>query len=146
MSDAISLRVTTPVSVAVNETGVVSIRAQDASGDFGILPGHADLLTVLDASILRWRSEGKNWRFCAVRGAVLRVSDGERVDVACREAVPGDDLGALEMLVRQKMADEDDAARRARAEQTRLHVSAIRALMQRMNPKPGVEDLMEDFR
>jgi len=143
--NALSLHVTTPVAVAVDETGVVSVRAEDASGGFGILAGHADFLTVLGASILRWRSEGGRWRYCAVRGGILRVSNGDRVEIACREAVPGDDLGALEMLVNRRIEELDDETRRARAEQTRLHAGAIRALMQRLSPKPGVEDLLEDF-
>ena len=54
MRGTLTVRVTTPLAVTVDETGVTSIRAEDASGGFGILPGHADFLTVLDASVVRW--------------------------------------------------------------------------------------------
>lgn len=144
--EGMTLRVATPLAVAVSETGVASVRAEDASGSFGILPGHADFLTVLGPSVLRWRGADKVWRYCALRGGVLRVSDGARVEIACREAVPGDDVAALEALVRQRIADQEDAARRARAEQTRLHASAIRSLMRRLGPDAGGDELAEIFR
>ena len=49
------LLVTSLGSVAVEVDDVVSVRAEDASGGFGILPGHADFLTALDASVVSWR-------------------------------------------------------------------------------------------
>lgn len=143
---ALILRVTTPLAVTVDAAGVASIRTEDASGGFGIRPGHADFLTVLDASVLRWRGADQAWHYCALRGGILRVSDGAKVEIACREAVTGDDLASLEALVKKKSADQSDAARRARAEQTRLHTSAIRGLMQRLGPNPDGKDLAEDFR
>jgi F-type H+-transporting ATPase subunit epsilon len=146
MSGTLTLRVTTPLTIAVDAAVVTVIRAEDASGGFGILPGHADFLTVLGASILRWHGSDQIWHYCALRGGILRISGGATVDVACREAVTGADLASLEALVKQKIADQDDAARRARAEQTRLHTSAIRGLMQRLGPTPGGKDLAEDFR
>ncbi|MHC0053929.1 F0F1 ATP synthase subunit epsilon [Actibacterium sp. D379-3] len=146
MSGPLTLTVTTPLTVPVRAIEVTSVRAEDGSGGFGIQPGHADFLTVLGASVLRWRDADGPWRFCALRGGVLRVSGGTRVDVACREAVAGDDLARLETLIRAQAEDEGDAARRARGEQTRLHASAIRRLMLRLGPQqPGVQDLAEDF-
>jgi F-type H+-transporting ATPase subunit epsilon len=146
MSGTLTLRVTTPLAVTVGDTVVTSVRAEDASGGFGILPGHADFLTVLGASVLRWRGADDIWHYCALRGGILRVSGGDRVDVACRDAATGDDLAALEALVERRIADQDDATRRARAEQTRLHTNAIRGLMQRLGPTHGGHDLAEDFR
>ena len=55
MSAGLHLTVTTPMEVLVDATGVRSVRAEDASGAFGILPGRADFLTSLPASVLRWR-------------------------------------------------------------------------------------------
>ena len=45
------LRIVTPLSVVVDEDGVQALRAEDASGGFGILRGHADFLPV---SRYRW--------------------------------------------------------------------------------------------
>ena len=146
MSGALSLTVTTPLAVEVDERDVVSVRAEDASGGVGVLPGHADLLTVLGNSVLRWRPAGGAWRYCAVRHGVLRVIDGDRVEVACREAARGDDLAALEAFVRSRAADATDAARRARGEQIRLHASVIRRLTRRFGAAVASDDLAGDFR
>lgn len=139
------LTVTTPLQVVLSEEAV-SIRAEDASGGFGIQPGHADFLTVLPASVLRWRGAG-DWHYCALRGGVLRVSGGDRVEIACREAVPGDDLARLEAEVRRTAEAQVNAARKAKGEHTRLHAAAIRHLMRRLEPSASrdLEDLAEDF-
>ena len=133
----IHLTVTTPLSVAVDVPDAVSVRAEDATGGFGIQPGHADFLTVLGPSVLRWRAGGGRWRFCAVRGGVLRVSGGVKLAVACREAVPGDDLATLEAQVRQDAEAVRDAARRTRGESARLHMLAIRRLMRQLGADGG---------
>ncbi|ANT61604.1 ATP synthase F0F1 subunit epsilon [Salipiger sp. CCB-MM3] len=128
------LTVTTPMSVLVDETGVTSLRAEDRSGAFGILPGHTAFLTVLPASVLRWRSADGALHFCALRSGLLTVERGEAVAVACREGVLGDDLHALETEVESLRAADADADRRERVEQMRLHASAVRQLMQYLRP------------
>ena len=45
------LRIVTPLSVVIDEEGVLALRAEDATGSFGILPHHADFLTSL---LFRW--------------------------------------------------------------------------------------------
>ena len=59
------LTITTPLAVILAEDGIMAIRAEDASGSFGILPGHADFLTNLTLSIVGWKSGW--WRCCARR-------------------------------------------------------------------------------
>ena len=66
------------------------------SGSFGMLPGHADLLTALVPSVVRWRTVDGAACFCAVRGGVFAVAGGRNVSVACREGVVGDSLDELE--------------------------------------------------
>ncbi|MBU2963206.1 F0F1 ATP synthase subunit epsilon [Citreicella sp. C3M06] len=146
MTQAVTLTVTTPLAVAVCETDVTSIRAEDRSGGFGLLPGHADFLTILGASVLRWRKSSGPWEYCALRGGVLQMHGGTTVDVACREAVRGHDLASLEALVWQTIDDEIDAARQARSEQTRLHATAIRSLIRQLGTSHAGRPLAEDFR
>jgi F-type H+-transporting ATPase subunit epsilon len=131
------LTVTTPLAVVVDIPDAVSLRAEDATGGFGILPGHTDFLTVLAPSVLRWRAGDGRWRFCAQRGGVLRVWGGTKVAIACREAVPGNDLATLEAQVRKDAETLLDAARRTRGESARLHMLAIRRLMRHLGPDGG---------
>lgn len=134
MSAALHLTISTPSTVLVDRADVASVRAEDASGGFGILPGHADLLTILPASVVRWRGPDGLARFCALRRGVLTVSGGRHVAVACRQGTVGDDLAALEADVRVMQAAETDADRRARVEQMRLHARAVRQLMRYLRP------------
>ncbi|HEY8066848.1 MAG TPA: F0F1 ATP synthase subunit epsilon [Methylosinus sp.] len=143
MSRALRLAITTPNAVLLDEAGVRSVRAEDESGGFGVLPGHADLLTVLPPSVLRWRSADGAERYCAIRGGVLTVRGGESVSVACREGLLGRDLRKLDAEVRAARAAEKDAAARARVEATRLHVSAVRRLVRYLRPS-GASELLGD--
>ncbi|WP_296706015.1 F0F1 ATP synthase subunit epsilon [Rhodoblastus sp.] len=129
MNDSLNLTISTPASVLVDSAKVQSIRAEDESGGFGILPGHADLLTVLPASVVRWRERDGVAHFCALKSGVLTVTGGHRVAIACREGAIGDDLPTLEAQVQALRAAETDADRRARVEQMRLHARAVRQLM-----------------
>jgi F-type H+-transporting ATPase subunit epsilon len=138
MTDGLHLTITTPTTVLVDGTDVTAVRAEDESGSFGILPGHADLLNVLQASVIRWRERSGATRFCAVHGGVFIVSGGGRVAIACRQGTTGDDLAALEADVRNMRRAEAEADKSARVEQMRLHARAVRQLMRYLRPdRPG---------
>jgi len=134
MSGTLHLTVTTPAQILVESGDVAEVRAEDQSGSFGILPGHADLLTVLVPSVVRWRTTDGAARFCAVRGGVFAVSSGCNVAVACREGVVGDSLEDLEAKVRTVRAQQLEADRKARVEQIRLHALAVRQLVRYLRP------------
>lgn len=138
MREGLHLTITTPTTVLVDSAKVVAVRAEDESGGFGILPGHANLLTVLPASVVRWHERSGATRFCAVRGGVFVVSGGERVAIACRQGTMGDDLAQLEKDVREMRRAEAEADKSARVEQMRLHARAVRQLMRYLRPdRPG---------
>lgn len=132
MTGTLSLTVTTPLQIAIRDDAVTSLRAEDASGDFGIRPGHADFLTVIDAGVMRWREAAGEWRFAALRGAILTVTEGRAVRIACREVVTGADLDGLRARVASVRAEALDASRRARAQDMRLHARAIRQMMRQV--------------
>lgn len=123
------LTVTTPTAIAVERDGITHLRAEDPSGAFGILPGHADFLTALSLSVLAWRDSAGREAFCAVRGGVLAVSGGDTIAVATAEAVPGDDLAHLEteVLARFRRGEDEEAGARTGAQ--RLHWTAVRHML-----------------
>ena len=135
MSRSLSLTISTPMDLLVNEPSVNSVRAEDESGEFGILPGHTDFLTALPASVLRWRAPDGRQHFCALRAGLLTVTGGARVSIACREGILGDDLAALADEVTRYRTEEADADRRLRVEQMRLHSMAVRQLMRFLRPE-----------
>ena len=128
------LTITTPLLVSVEEDGVVIVAAEDASGGFGIQPGHADFLTSLAVAVVSWRSRDNSRHYCAVRGGVLTVSGGTEVAIATREAVTGDDLATLDAAVLSRFEADAEADRAERVDSTRLQLSAIRQIVSRLRP------------
>jgi F-type H+-transporting ATPase subunit epsilon len=128
------LVVTTPTEIAVEEEPVRYVRAEDSSGAFGIEPRHADFLTTLAICVVRWRDGRNVERYVAVRGGVLRVRDGNVVEIATREAVVGDDLGHLRGQVLSAMIKNVEAERSARSGALRLEHAAIRQIYRYLRP------------
>jgi len=125
----VKLTITTPLAIAVEAEGVVYLRAEDETGAFGILPGHADFLTALSVSVASWRDDRGAEHHVAVRGGMLEVRGGSAIAIASPEAVVGDDLHQLESEAltrfRQQLAEEQTA----RADAQRLYVAAIRQII-----------------
>jgi len=134
MSAGLRLIIATPAKLLLDVDGVRSVRAEDGSGAFGVLPGHADLLTVLPPSVVRWITGDGATCYCALGGGVLRVAGGRTVAIACRRGAIGADLSALQTEIEILRSAELDADRRARVEQTRLHAQALRRLMRYLRP------------
>jgi F-type H+-transporting ATPase subunit epsilon len=123
------LQITTPLAVVVDEDGILSLRAEDATGSFGILPHHADFLTSLAISIVSWQSGDATRHYCAVRRGVLSVDAGRNVAIATREAIIGDDLATLDQTVLGHFRADIEAERAERVESTRLQLNAIRQIV-----------------
>ena len=123
------LTVTTPLAIVVDADNVAHLRAEDETGAFGILPGHADFLTALIVSVASWRDDRGAEHHIAVRGGMLEVRGGETIAIATPEAVIGDDLHQLESEVlagfRRRFADEQAA----RTDAQRLYLAAIRQIV-----------------
>ena len=128
------LVVATPTAMVVSDDEVVSLRAEDASGSFGIWPRHADLITVLTVSVISWRRLDGSRCHCAVRGGVLTVRNGEKVSVTSQDAVVGTDLETLEGDVLASLRAADEAVRDARIHARRLHLAALEHLVRYSRP------------
>jgi F-type H+-transporting ATPase subunit epsilon len=128
------LRIITPLAVVVDDDGVSALRAEDASGSFGILSGHADFLTSVAISVVTWTGADGARRYCAVRGGVLTVTAGREIAIATREAVPGDDLTTLDETVLGRFRADIETERAEHVESTRLQLSAIRQIMRHLRP------------
>jgi F-type H+-transporting ATPase subunit epsilon len=132
------LLITDPTAIVVDHADVTSVRAEDESGSFGILQGHADLLTVLTISVVSWNhSDGKSG-CCAVRRGVLTVRDGEAIAIATREAQLGDNLETLEASVLARFRAEADAERAGRIAAMRLQTQAVRRIVEALRPGAGM--------
>ena len=133
------LLITIPTAVIVDDSNVLAVRAEDESGSFGILNGHADFLTALTVSVVSWHRSGGRQRFCAVSHGVLSVTNGSEVAIATRNALPGDDLEHLEQVVLAEFREALESERAARTESLQLQMKAIRQIVRYLRPqRPGV--------
>lgn len=145
------LLVTTPLEVLVDVADVQHVRAEDATGAFGIQPGHAAFVSVLEISVVTWRAAGTEGRrarerHVAVRGGVLMMRDGSQVEIAARDGAVGDDLEQLQGEVLARYRTERAAESAARTSGTRLQLGAIRMIQRYLDagrrpvanvPRPG---------
>ena len=128
------LRIVTPLSVVIDEDGVRALRAEDATGSFGILPGHADFLTSLAISVVSWESAKETRHYCAVRRGVLSVIAGQNITIATREAVASDDLATLDETILARFRADIETERTEHVESTRLQLNAIRQIVSHLQP------------
>lgn len=129
------LLVTTPTSIIVDQQNVVSVRAEDATGSFGILEGHTDFLTALSVCVVSWRVREDVQRFCAVRHGMLSVRAGKEVAIATREALVGDDLDHLERVALAQFRQDVEEERASRTENLELQMAAIRQVIRFLRPQ-----------
>jgi F-type H+-transporting ATPase subunit epsilon len=122
------LTISTPLAVAVESDNVAHLRAEDETGAFGILPGHADFLTALVVSVVSWRDQRGAEHHVAVRSGVLEVHDGDTIAIATREAVHDDDLHRLESEVLATFRRDLEDEQAARTDAQRLYLAAIRQI------------------
>lgn len=129
------LTVSTPLAIVAEADDLVHLRAEDASGAFGILPGHTDFLTVLTTSVVSWRDASGREQHAAVRGGVFEVHGGRTISIATREAVLGDDLRQLETEVLTRFRRRAEQERAARLDAQRLYLAALQRILGYLRPQ-----------
>jgi F-type H+-transporting ATPase subunit epsilon len=127
-----NLRITTPLAVLIDEANVLALRAEDETGSFGVLPGHAAFMTSLAISVVRWQRVNGSRHFCAVRRGILKVTGGQDIAIATREGVVGDNLATLDEQVLARFRGDIETERVEHVEQARLQLHAIRQIMRHL--------------
>lgn len=131
------LTIATPEALLLARDGVASLRAQDDSGAFGILAGHAPFLTALSPSVVSWRGADGKEGHCAVRGGLLTVRDrGQEIAIATRQAFLGDDIARLEHALRAELAAAAERERAERVSTAQMQAVAIRRIIGLLRPTP----------
>jgi F-type H+-transporting ATPase subunit epsilon len=123
------MTVATPLALVVDIDDVVHLRAEDETGAFGILPGHADFVTALAVSVASWRDNRGDEHHIAVRGGMLEIHGGNAIAIATPEAVLGDDLYRLEREVLQRFRRQLAEEQAARSDAQRLYLAALSQLV-----------------
>ena len=104
-----------------------------SEGDFGVLPGHAPVMTTLKPGVLSVLSPGKAAQKYFVRGGFAEITL-EGLTVLAEEAMPLAELDAAALDQRVKNAEEDvadakDDATRQRAQETLNQLRELRSVL-----------------
>lgn len=98
-------------------SGVSSFVGEDASGSFGILAGHARILSVLVTGLARFRVGDAPWRYLALPGAVLYFRD-DVLTLSTRRYLLDSDYRRISRALQQQLLAEE---RRLQATRQSLH-------------------------
>lgn len=107
--------------------GLVSFVGEDASGRFGLLPGHAPLLTLLEYGLARFRQAAGPWRYLACPGAVLWFA-ADDLFLTTRRYLIDDDYGRISALLAGQLAEEEAALQSVKDNLRRLEQELFRRL------------------
>lgn len=86
--------------------GVTAFVGADASGSFGLHPGHVPMITTLGMGLARFRVGSGRWQYLALPGAVLHL-DGARLRLTTRRYLRDDDYERIGQLLREQLLAEE---------------------------------------
>ena len=108
---------------------VVSFVAADASGSFGLLAGHAKMVSVLRYGLARFVDNTGRWRYASMPGAVLRFADNCLTLSTIRYFIGEERVKIVEELV-SEMSRSDSDLRAARDTLNEIEHTLIRRLVE----------------
>jgi F-type H+-transporting ATPase subunit epsilon len=106
---------------------VASFVGTDASGSFGIQPGRARFMTILDYGLSRFRTLDGVWQYLACPGAVLSFAD-DQLTVSTRRYLWDQDYERISALLAGQLAEEEEALRSVKDNLQRLERELFRRL------------------
>ncbi|HEY7163244.1 MAG TPA: F0F1 ATP synthase subunit epsilon [Candidatus Binatia bacterium] len=87
---------------------VTSFVGSDDSGSFGILAGHARMMTLLAFGLVRFRIGSGHWEYAAVPGGLAYFVDGQ-LYLSTRRYLRGRNYEDLSVRLRKELATEEEA-------------------------------------
>ena len=86
--------------------GVTSFVGEDATGSFGILPGHARFMTMLVFGLARFRVCNGPWQHLAIPGGLVHFTDN-CMSIATRRYLKDDNYERISQLLDEQMVLEE---------------------------------------
>jgi F-type H+-transporting ATPase subunit epsilon len=106
---------------------VVSFVGEDASGSFGILAGHARLMTALLFGLARFRRADGHWRYLAFPGALLYFVNDE-LSISTRRYLLDEDYGRISAALQEQLLAEEEDLRIMKESLHRMEEELLRRL------------------
>ena len=109
--------------------GVTSFVGEDASGSFGILAGHARMMTSLVIGLARFRLGEDCWKYLAVPGALLYFHDNT-LTLGTRRYLVDDDYMRISQALRQQLLAEEEKLHAIKQSFHRMEEEVLKRLWQ----------------
>lgn len=106
---------------------VVQFIAADGSGSFGVLAGHAHMVAVLRYGLARFVDAAGRWRYLAMPGGVLSVTD-KRLTLATVRYFLGEERVGIVRQLEDEMARADSDIHTSRATLSEIEHALVRRL------------------
>lgn len=107
--------------------GVNSFVGEDASGSFGILPGHSRMMTTLVIGLARFRSGDTNWQYLAMPGAVLYFFNNV-LTLSTRRYLRDDDYTRISAALQEQLLAEEEKLHATRESLRRMEETLLKHL------------------
>jgi F-type H+-transporting ATPase subunit epsilon len=120
---ALTVRVIAP-DKTVWDAAAEEVILPSTTGQLGILPGHAPLISALDIGVLRVRSD-KSWTSIALMGGFAEIDDNE-VTILVNAAERGDGIDAE--AAKQEMAEAESKLNATKADDRPAVLQATQAV------------------
>ena len=139
MTESLQLEVLTP-DKTVLQTNAQSLRVLLPDGWWGILPGHAPMISYIDAGVIHYTQEEAN-RFIALYHGTIEVQKPKdvpsRVLVLTSAAEEGPDLETVQSELEQQAERLAKLAKEANMEFNQIRLSLEKALQEAEIMEPG---------
>lgn len=130
MNESLDLFVLTP-DKKVLETTAKSMRVLLPDGWWGILPGHAPMISYIDSGIVHYKTEALTRYIALYRGTIevqRRPNNPTRVRILTSAAEEGEDLDAVKAALEQQAERLLEMAREANREFNQIRLSLEKSL------------------
>jgi F-type H+-transporting ATPase subunit epsilon len=108
-------------------TGITSFVGEDASGSFGILAGHARMMTILSIGLARFSRGDSHWLYLALPGAVLYFDD-DMLTLSTRHYLIDDDYTRISQDLQQQLLAEEEKLLRTKESLHQMEEQVLKRL------------------
>lgn len=106
---------------------LASFVGEDASGSFGILPGHVRFMTCLEIGLARFRRLHEEWQYLAMPGAVLYFED-DVLNLSTRRYILDHDYQRITAALTERLLAEEESLREVKRNLKRLEQEVLKRL------------------
>ena len=107
--------------------GATAFVGEDASGSFGVLAGHARLMTSLSLGLARFRDANGAWQYLAQPGSLLYFHDNQLI-LSTRHFLLDDDYTAISAAMQQQLLAEEEELHTTKASLHRMEEEVLRRM------------------